>query len=292
MTSTSRAHAVEITARAKINLYLHLLARRSDGYHELDSLIVFAAFGDRLTFLPADGLVLEFAGPFGDRLEAAGDNLVLKAARLLQARFAVARGVRMRLEKRLPVAAGLGGGSADAAAALLGLARLWELDAGAKELALLTPELGADVAVCLAGRPSFVGGIGERVDAAPPMPELGLVLANPRIPLATASAYAARQGAFSRPARWTGPVGDVDALIGLLQERHNDLAPPALALVPEIGTVLASLGELPGVLLARMSGSGATCFGLTRTAREAERAAQALRGRQPGWWIVASKLLN
>lgn len=290
MTPGSSLQAVEITARAKINLYLHVIARRPDGYHELDSLVVFAAFGDRLTFLPAEELILECAGPFGKALELADDNLVLKAARLLQSRFAVEHGARIRIEKHLPLAAGLGGGSADAAAALLGMTRLWNLVGGVRELALIAPELGADVAVCLTGRPSFLGGVGERVTLAPPVPELGLVLANPGVPLPTAAVFAGRQGAFSRPARWSGPVDDADALIGLLQGRRNDLTGPASRLVPEIGAVLASLGELPGVLLARMSGSGATCFGLTRTTREAEHAAQTLRGRQPGWWVIASKL--
>jgi 4-diphosphocytidyl-2-C-methyl-D-erythritol kinase len=281
---------VALTARAKLNLYLHLLGQRADGYHELDSLVAFASYGDRLSVAPADRLTLHIEGPFAEALEAQGDNLVLKAARLLRERFAIARGAEIRLEKRLPVEAGLGGGSADAAAALVGLARLWGIPAGPEDLLPLAPELGADVAVCLAGKPAFMGGIGERLEPCPAVPEVGVILANPRIPLPTAAVFAAREGAFSKPVRRARPVRDAEELIALLQQRRNDLTRPALALVPEIGAVLAALGETPGVRLARMSGSGASCFGLTLTAAEAERGAAELRAARPGWWVVASRL--
>ncbi len=290
MTGPARGRAVEVVARAKLTLYLHLLGRRPDGYHELDGLVVFAALGDRLTLAPAEELTLDITGPFSDALAPAPDNLVLRAARLLRARFAVRLGAEIRLEKRLPVAAGLGGGSADAAAALSGLSRLWRLDASDAELAGLAAGLGADVPVCLLGRPSFMGGIGERLELAPALPELGVILVNPRIPLATAEVFAARTGGFSKPSRWTEPVRDAASLTALLQERRNDLTRPALALVPEIGQVLAALGELPQVLLARMAGSGASCFGLARSAQEAAQGAEALCARQPGWWVAASRL--
>jgi 4-diphosphocytidyl-2-C-methyl-D-erythritol kinase len=284
--------AIELTARAKLNLYLHVTGRRADGYHELDSLVAFAGCGDRLSFAPASRLTLEMAGPFAEALEPAGENLVLKAARLLRERFGVAEGAEIRLEKCLPVAAGLGGGSADAAATLLGLARLWRLKTRPEELRRLAAELGADVPVCLAGFAVFMSGIGERLEPAPALPELGVILANPRIPLPTASVFAARSGAFSRPARWTGPASDPEQVIALLQERRNDLTRPALALVPEIGAVLAGLAALPGVRLARMSGSGASCFGLTLTPAEAERGAAELRAVRPGWWVAASRLMG
>jgi 4-diphosphocytidyl-2-C-methyl-D-erythritol kinase len=265
-----------------------VLGRRDDGYHELDSLVAFAAIGDRLSVAPAEGLSLSVDGPFADALSC-GDNLVLRAGRLLQQRLGLSQGAEMRLEKRLPVAAGLGGGSADAAAALRGLVRLWNVQA--EELMALAGELGADVPACLAGTPSFTGGVGERLEPVPGFPELGVILANPRIPLPTAAVFASRTGAFSKPARWTHRLRDAEELIGLLQERRNDLTRPALALVPEIGAVLAALGALPQVRLARMSGSGATCFGLTATASEAERGAEALRARAPGWWVMPSRLL-
>jgi 4-diphosphocytidyl-2-C-methyl-D-erythritol kinase len=281
---------VELIARAKLNLYLHVLSRRADGYHELDSLVAFAAFGDRLSFAPAERVSLNVDGPFAEAL-LQGDNLVLSAAKRLQERFAVAAGAEIRLEKRLPVAAGLGGGSADAAAALIGLSRLWRVERGGADLTGLAAELGADVPACLASQPSFTGGVGERLQPVPGFPELGVILANPRIPLPTPAVFGSRTGAFSKPARWTHRLRDAEELIALLAERRNDLTRPALALVPEIGAVLAALGELPEVRLARMSGSGATCFGLTLTASAAERGAEALRARAPGWWVMPSRLL-
>lgn len=290
MTNPAADGAVELVARAKLTLYLHILARRADGYHELDGLVAFAALGDRLTLAPAEELTLDISGPFADALARAGDNLVLRAARLLRARFAIRSGAEIRLEKRLPVAAGLGGGSADAAAALRGLSSLWRLDASEAELAGLAAELGADVPVCLLGLPSFMGGVGERLKPAPALPELGVILVNPRVPLATAEVFAARAGGFSRPSRWAEPVRDAASLAALLQERRNDLTQPALALVPEIGQVLTALSELPQVLLARMAGSGASCFGLVRGAAEAAAGAEALRARLPGWWVAASRV--
>jgi 4-diphosphocytidyl-2-C-methyl-D-erythritol kinase len=281
---------VELTARAKINLYLHVVGRRGDGYHELDSLVAFAELGDRLSFAPAADLTLSVDGPFAPGLDAGPGNLVLKSAGLLRARFGGTKGAAIRLEKHLPVAAGLGGGSADAAAALIGLSRLWGLAAGPEELAPLATELGADVAVCLAGRPSFMGGIGERMEPAPALPELGMILANPGVPLPTREVFAARTGPFSDPARFAGPVSHAEELVRLLKGRRNDLTEPALRLVPQIGEVLSSLEEVPGVLLAHMSGSGATCFGLTRSFAEAERGAGWLRARHPKWWVAATRL--
>jgi 4-diphosphocytidyl-2-C-methyl-D-erythritol kinase len=290
LTPPAAPAGLELTARAKINLYLHVLGRRGDGYHELDSLVGFAELGDRLSLAPAPDVVLSIAGPFAHGLEAGSGNLVLKAARLLQARFEITKGAAISLEKRLPVAAGLGGGSADATAALVGLARLWGLAAGRKELAPLAPELGADVAACLAGRPAFMGGAGERLEPAPALPEMGAILANPGVPLATREVFAARSGPFSEPARFVGPVRSAEALVGLLKQRRNDLTEPALRLAPQIGEVLSSLEGVAGVMMARMSGSGATCFGLTRTPAEAERGAEALRARRPGWWVAATRL--
>jgi 4-diphosphocytidyl-2-C-methyl-D-erythritol kinase len=290
LSEAAAAGGLELIARAKLNLYLHLLGRRADGYHEVESLVAFTAFGDRLSFARSPGLRLEVQGPFAKGLEPAADNLVLKAARLLQSRFGVTEGAEIRLEKRLPVAAGLGGGSADAAATLIGLSRLWGLEAPAEALHRLALELGADLPACLLGRPAFVGGIGERLEPVNALPELGVVLVNPRIPLATAAVFAARSGAFSSSMPRPGPIAGPQALVELLQARRNDLTRPAVALVPEIGVVLTALAELPGVRLARMSGSGASCFGLTLTQGEAERAAATLRAARPGWWVEASRI--
>jgi 4-diphosphocytidyl-2-C-methyl-D-erythritol kinase len=290
LTAAEGRPAVTRLARAKLNLYLHVIGRRADGYHDLDSLIVFAEIGDRLSFAPAARLTLETVGSFATELGDPADNLVLKAARLLARRFGVAAGAAIRLDKVLPVAAGLGGGSADAAATLLGLAELWGLRASGADLAALAAGLGADVAVCLHGRPAFVGGLGELILPAPPLPQLAIVLANPRRPLATAAVYGTFAGPFSAPVRWAEPVGDTAGLIHLLAERRNDLTRPALALAPEAGEALALLGSLPQVLLARLAGSGATVFAIATDMEAAESAARALAHARPGWWVRATQL--
>ena len=290
MTRVTGAGVVELTARAKLNLYLHLLGRRSDGYHEVDSLIAFAAFGDRLSFAPGTDLTLELEGPFAEALPTEEHNIVLRAAGLLQARYGITRGANIRLEKRIPVSAGLGGGSADAAAALKGLARLWELGTGDEELSAIGIELGADVPVCLGGHAAFVGGIGEKVEHLGSLPEVGVVLVNPRVPLSTKAVFMAHEGHFSIQGRWTEPVKEPEQLAILLASRRNDLTRPALVMAPVIGEILTALSAYPEVLLARMSGSGATCYGLTRTRGGAESAAEKLRAERPGWWVVASSL--
>ncbi len=282
---------VRRTAWAKINLALHVTGRRDDGYHELDSLIVFAGIGDGLEIAPGPQITLEIAGPFAPALRAAGsDNLVVVAARALAERYGVTVGARLRLDKQLPVAAGLGGGSADAAAALHGLVDLWGLDAPAAELHAVAASLGADVPVCLAGRPSFVAGIGERVVAAPALPPAWLVLANPGVPLSTAAVFAARRGGFSAPMRWREPIVDLRAWAARLAACRNDLEAPALGLVPEVREVLATLRDTAGCMLARMSGSGATCFGLYAVEAAATAAARRIAATRPGWWVRAAPL--
>jgi len=282
---------VRRTAWAKINLTLHVTGRRDDGYHEIDSLVVFAGIGDGLEIAPGPQIALEIAGPFAPVLRAAdSDNLVVVAARALAARYGVELGARLRLDKQLPVAAGLGGGSADAAAALDGLVDLWGLDVPAAELHALAASLGADVPVCLAGRPSFVAGIGERIVPAPAPPPAWLVMANPGVPLSTAAVFAARQGGFSAPARWREPISEFRAWVARLAACRNDLEVPALALVPEVREVLATLRDTAGCLLARMSGSGATCFGLYAVEAAAAAAARRIAATRPGWWVRAAPL--
>ena len=286
----SGAAAVEVTARAKLNLYLHLLGRRADGYHAIDSLVAFAAFGDRLSFTPGTELKLDVDGAFAEALPADHDNLVLRAAALLRTRYGITRGASIRLEKRIPVAAGLGGGSADAAATLQGLVRLWQLRPDPDELAAIALQLGADVPVCLVGRAAFVGGIGENIEPVQSLPELGVVLVNPGVPLSTKAVFMSREGRFSLAARWGEPVRGTEQLVQLLAQRHNDLTRPALVMAPVIGEILTALSAYPEVLLARMSGSGATCYGLTGTRAEAEAAAGKLRAERPGWWVMATWL--
>lgn len=273
-------------APAKINLYLHVLGRRPDGYHQLDSLVAFADIGDELRVQPAADLSLDLDGPFAAGLAEEADNLVLKAARLLGA----GRGARFALTKNLPVASGLGGGSADAAAALRALRRLWALDIDDAALSRLAFELGADVPVCLAGRAMFVGGAGETLSPAPGLPPAGVVLVNPGVPLATSRVFAARQGPFSTGARFDRSPRDAAALAALLAERRNDLEPAAAALVPAVAEILAALRASPGCRLARMSGSGASCFGLYDDRTAGETAATWLAERRRKWWIKPAGL--
>jgi 4-diphosphocytidyl-2-C-methyl-D-erythritol kinase len=279
---------VEAFAPAKVNLYLHVTGRRGDGYHMLDSLIAFADIGDRLTAEPAGVLSLEVSGPEARSLPSTyEDNLVLRAARLLAAHAGITTGAALRLQKSLPVAAGIGGGSSDAAAALRALRQLWQVSVGDAALRALAAELGADIPACVGGRAVWVGGIGERIDPAAALPKAGILLANPRTKLPTAAVFAARRGAFGDPGRFEPMPASVVGLAQNLMRCRNDLTDAAIGLVPEIGAVLASLRALPGALLARMSGSGATCFALFRDRGAAERAREALAAAEPRWWCAA-----
>lgn len=282
-----------VAAPAKLNLSLAVLGRRPDGYHELESLVVFAGYGDCLEAQPAERLSLRLEGPFAAALaEAEGDNLVLRAARLLAEAAGLRAGARLLLSKRLPVAAGLGGGSADAAAALRAASRLWGLHLSEAELQGLGAALGADVPVCLYGRPALLRGLGERLEPAPPLPPAWLVLVNPGDALLTATVFRARSGAFSAPAAWwRDRPADAAALADRLAGQGNDLQAAARQLCPAIDAVLAALAGTAGCLLGRMTGSGATCFGLYGEAAEAEAAAAALAAAHPGWWVRAAPLL-
>ena len=267
------------TAPAKLNLYLHVTGRRADGLHLLDSLAVFPAVGDTLRLQHAGQLSLALEGRFAGALRAEADNLVLRAARALAEAAGVVPGARMELTKNLPVASGIGGGSADAGAALRGLARLWGVAPATKEQALA---LGADVPVCLGSVPARMGGVGEILSPAPILPPVFFALVNPGVAVATATVFRARMGEFSQsaalPERWTHFADFVRDLGGLT----NDLQPAAIGLQPAIAEVLAALSAQRGCALARMSGSGATCFGLFARLHEADAAAAAL-ARQ-GWW--------
>jgi len=283
---------VAAAAPAKLNLYLHVTGRRADGYHELDSLVAFADLHDTIEVRRSAGLSLKVDGPFRVPLGDPAGNIVLRAARALAEAAGVEPTARITLVKRLPVAAGIGGGSADAAAVLRALCELWSVRLPAAGMAALALGLGADVPVCLEGRPAFVGGIGEDLAPAPVLPAAPLVLVNPLRPLATPEVFAARTGGFGEPARFKEVPMDVAALAGLLAARGNDLTEAAVSLAPEVATVLAALEAVPGTLLARMSGSGATCFALYADATAAARAAAVIAAGNPGWWVAAGKLLG
>lgn len=281
-----------IEAPAKVNLTLHVVGKRDDGYHLLDSLVAFAGVGDTLDFAPADTLSLDVTGPTAAQIPD-GENIVLKAARLLaEAAGGQAQGAAIRLTKRLPVAAGIGGGSADAAATLKGLIRLWNLTLPAESLSRVALAIGADVPVCLAGAPTRMMGIGERLEPAPALPPAWLVLVNPMVPLHTPPVFKARTGPFSAADPLSESPADAHALADALASRRNDLTPPAISIEPVVGEVLAAIAATPGCLLPRMSGSGATCFGLYGTEAEAVAAAAALAAAQPGWWVAPARLLS
>lgn len=293
---------LSLAAPAKVNLYLHVTGKRADGYHLLDSLVVFAGVGDTLTLAPADDLSLTLDGPTAVDLAAthspaAGlmaedDNIVLRAARLLADAAGIAPRAAITLTKRLPVAAGIGGGSADAAAALRGLARLWNLSIPENDLRALGLRLGADVPVCLAGRPTTMTGVGEQLDAAPTLPPAWLVLVNPRRPLSTPAVFKARGGDFTPARPLVEAPADAAALAVALAGRRNDLTQAAIALEPVVGDMLALIAAQPACLLARMSGSGATCFGLFAAEAEARAAETALARLHPEWWVAAAELLG
>jgi|SRR5215472_8044475 len=279
-------------APAKVNLYLHVTGRRADGYHLVDSLVAFADIGDRLTAEPANSLSLAVDGPEAAGLSATGDdNLVLGAARLLADEAGVFPGAALRLDKRLPVAAGIGGGSSDAAAALLLLRELWGLSLEGEALCRLGARLGADIPACVYRRAVWVGGVGERLEPAASLPEAGILLANPRKALPTAAVFAARRGPFSKTSRFAPMPNDVAGLAELLAPRCNDLTEAAIGILPEVGAVLARLGQLPGCLLARMSGSGATCFALFASRAAAEDARLVLGAAEPLWWCAAGSFI-
>ena len=276
-------------APAKVNLYLHVVGRRADGYHLLDSLTVFPGAADAVHAAPAGTATLELTGPRCTELGIGPDNLVLRAAQALSFAAGIESGARLTLEKWLPVASGIGGGSADAAATLRALVRLWDLRLPADRLQMVAQQLGADVPVCLASRPARMQGVGEILGPAPTLPACGMVLLNPGAAIATPEVFRARQGAFSEVAVLPPNWPDAAAMAAGLAHFSNDLEAPAIALCPAIAMVLDWLRAQPGCLLARMSGSGATCFGLFAN----RDAAAAVAARAPvSWWAWGGAMMD
>jgi 4-diphosphocytidyl-2-C-methyl-D-erythritol kinase len=275
-------------APAKVNLALHVTARRGDGYHHLDSFVVFAGLGDWLEVSPGRGLTLALQGPRAAGLPVHG-NLVLKAAAaLLDATGRPDLGANFMLDKHIPAAAGLGGGSSDAAAALRALNQLWNLGLDTARLTEIGASIGGDVPVCVPAASARMQGIGDHVTPVRALPAFHLVLANPGRHLATASVFArltqpSNPGLPQLPSRWR----DLRHLVEYLARCRNDLTGPAMAAEPEISEVLSTLAGERECLLARMSGSGATCFGIFAAASAAVAAAAALSCRQPNWWVAA-----
>ena len=276
-------------AYAKINLTLRVLGRRKDGYHELESLVVFADLADTLTLEPGATATLEVTGPFAGSSGPVPDNLVFKAYDALRERVDGLQTGRFVLEKRLPVAAGIGGGSADAAAALRLLARLNDIALDDPRLMASALVVGADVPVCLDTRPRIMRGVGEKLSPPLALPAMPALLVNPGVPLSTREVFG-KFAAVPGGAELAEVPDGFDALIDFLARHGNDLTQAAIACVPMIAEVLDALRALPGVRLARMSGSGPTCFALFASSDEAATAAERLKAAQPAWWVAPAIL--
>ena len=269
-------------APAKINLFLHVGAKRADGFHPVQSLAVFTDLGDCLAMETAFDLSLTIDGPFAKGLDGESDNLVLRAARALDS-----QGAKLALTKNLPVASGIGGGSADAAAALRGLRQLWSVAKDDVTLRDVAAGLGSDIPACLLSRPCFMEGRGEILRAAESMPRVPMLLVNPGVPVPTKDVFAAlKDRSGVEMALPHGRFGDTADLLRFLETTRNDLEEPARRIQPVIGDVLRAMAALPGALLARMSGSGATCFGIFADDDCAARAAVILKNAHPDWWIA------
>lgn len=279
------------SAPAKVNLTLHVTGQRSDGYHLLDSLVVFAGLFDEITATPASDLQLRVTGPFSEGVPIDETNLVMRAARALQSARGVHAGAYLHLEKNLPHAAGIGSGSSDAAMTLAILAQLWgvdPLDASAPQVVAL----GADVPVCLqAPNPILMKGIGDHLAACPTLPECALVLINPRVAVPTSAAFSGLENKCNL-AMDRLPVGlTFEGFAGWLNAQRNDLLAPTKQLAPEIGSAISKLNAMPQVAYAGMSGSGATCFGLVRNMADARQVSRAIQISAMNWWVAPATIL-
>jgi 4-diphosphocytidyl-2-C-methyl-D-erythritol kinase len=281
-------------APAKVNLALHVTRRREDGYHDLESLVVFADVADELAATPAAVDSLTVGGPFAKALGVGETNLVSRAVAAFRARWpdAVETGLALHLTKNLPVAAGIGGGSADAAAALRMMASLSNRPIAVSELADMAAGLGADVPACLVSTPLVARGVGEVLSPLPEFPACHIVLVNPMVPLATADVFRRLRAHDNYPLPELPSPLTRPAQLGLwLAETRNDLQPPAVKLVPVIGEIVAHMAETQGCMLARMSGSGATVFGLFGSSGQAHQAAQVMRAANADHWVAAAPLI-
>ncbi|WP_232831508.1 4-(cytidine 5'-diphospho)-2-C-methyl-D-erythritol kinase [Pseudogemmobacter bohemicus] len=288
-TTLPKTDPIREFAPAKVNLCLHVTGQRADGYHLLDSLVVFAGIGDWLEARVAATPLLSLAGPFGPALPQGEDNLVLRAARVVMPDLPLA----FRLEKHLPPASGIGGGSSDAAAAIRATLRLAGTRPDAAEIARLAAGLGADVPVCLNPGPARMRGIGEIVEPLAGFPSGGILLVNPGVEVPTPAVFRAlaqRDNPAMPDVLPSWP--NIAALAAWARGQRNDLEPPAREIAPAIGTVLAVLARLPGALMARMSGSGATCFALFADETAAAAALPLVAKANPAWWAKAGPILS
>jgi len=270
------------TAHAKINLSLHITDQRADGYHVLDSMVMFTSFGDQISASPASELSLTIKGPFADDLDAGADNLVLKAARLFESK----KGAAITLTKNLPVASGIGGGSADAAATIRALSALWGLPTPSTDMLI---RLGADIPVCMTPELTQMHGIGDTLTHWGPIPMLDIVLVNPGVAVSTPAVFKGLTSKTNPPMTRNMPDPfDIDDWIKWLAQQRNDLEQPARSIAPQIDETLSALADNDGCQLARMSGSGATCFGIFTDADTRDLAVARLKERHPNWWVIGT----
>jgi len=282
-------HSTTYLAPAKINLFLHIIGKLPNGYHALESLFVFANQGDRLQFQPASHLTLEVTGPFHDALTDAAPehNLVYKAALALQKISGTTKGAKITLEKNIPIAAGLGGGSSDAATTIRSLMALWELDIPEPELYALATSLGADIPSCLYGKACYVEGLGEKLTPIT-FPKVPLVLVTPPCAISTIWSYQQIRPPYTASLEhFPTAFEDMDGLVQLLSSTQNDMAAAAHSKEPMIHEVLDALATSEGCLLSRLSGSGPTCYGLFENIEAADHAATQLQQEHPDWWSCA-----
>ena len=279
-------------APAKINLTLHVTGQREDGYHLLDSLVVFTDAGDEISAQTANDLTLTVTGPFAEGVPTDDSNLVLRAAHLLRRKRGVIQGAHITLEKHLPHAAGIGSGSSDAAATLKLLAELWQVD----PLPVDAPEvlgLGADVPVCATGpAPQRMSGIGEDLAAIQSLPECALVLVNPRVSVSTRQVFQGLASKTNRPMDTLPDDLDFDGFANWLSAQRNDLQGPAMEVAPAVASAISRLRRMPNVAFAGMSGSGATCFGLVRSMADARHVARVVQVAEMGWWVTPAAILR
>ena len=275
-----------IFAPAKLNLFLHVTGRRENGFHTLDSLVTFANIGDTITIEDAPSFSLHTNGPFpGSLPQNHDDNLVVQTAKTLSKHLNKPLNVKITLTKNLPLAAGIGGGSSDAAATIRGLIEHWKIKNETDHILKTIAKLGADIPVCFQAKPTIMRGIGDILLPAPAMPKTPIVLINPMIPCPTKDVFAAYEGHDKHNTALPAQCNTIDDLVKILDPLDNDLLDPALKIVPDIQNVINALNTQKECHLARMSGSGATCFGLFETIEHAERTAKTIKSENPNWWI-------
>jgi len=283
---------MRVSANAKLNLLLHVTGKRADGYHLLDSLVAFCAFGDSLDIHEAESLSLEITGEFAPQLSNDENNLVLRAARLIAKHGKKEIGARMVLHKNIPVGAGLGGGSCDAAAAIRGLQQFWQLSLTHDQQLKIAQDLGSDVMVCVEQVPAWISGVGDLVSPVRLLEDVAIILVNPKQPLLTADVYRAFAGNFSAVTEKIYTIQNTQELLGLIAPLKNDLQPAAMQLMPKIKNMLKVLSDASGYQLARMTGSGATCFGIFSSQKMADEEAERIKQNHPDWWVVSTYLMR